>query len=240
VPRESTVLHRYADRQALRELKRCLTATPVYQLVPAQIARPCQVWPADGIKANGFGLASYLARFSDQHPDRLASIVEALGRLVPRLERVTFPNVSAQEKTILFHEKGGVRFYASEASDGLLLFLAYLAIAYAHGDVGIVLVEEPETGVHARSLQDIVRILRAVARGELGLPPVQVIATSHSPYLLDWCGKEEVIFFLRDEQGEVRVKPLAEVPEIDERIEDFESLGAFVFSVGESACKSPS
>ncbi|NQT85151.1 ATP-binding protein, partial [bacterium] len=129
--------------------------------------------------------------------------------------------------------------YASQASDGLLLFLAYLTIAYAHGDVGVLLIEEPERGVHPRRLADIVRLLRAISRGELGLPPVQVIATSHSPYLIDQCDKEEIVVFERDENDDVSATPLSAVENIDERLEDF-APGELIYTMGEGICGSRS
>jgi predicted ATPase len=189
---------------------------------------------------DGYRLATWLDAFADAAPRRFEQIEEVLRNLVPGIDRVTFPTLPNGYKSIMFHEKWGAKVHATEASDGLLLFLAYLGIAYAHPDVGVLLLEEPETGVHPLRLGDIVRLLRGISRGETGLPPVQVIATSHSPYLLDWCSKEEVIFFDRDEAGNIRTKPLSEVPEIDDRIEDFESLGAFIYAAGETLCKSPS
>ena len=84
------------------------------------------------------------------------------------------------------------------------------------------------------------RLLRAITRGELGLPPVQVVVTSHSPYLLDWCQKDEVIVFGRAPDGNVRAKRLDELPDIDDRLRDYESLGAYLYEIVEPACESPS
>ena len=220
-------------------LSTSLTSTPKYSLVPDEIAKPCSARPVE-IAGNGSGLAASLARISSMEPEKFDRIESALAGFAPGVKRVTFPDDASGQKTILFHEQWGTKVPGSEASDGLLLFLAYLAMAYAHKDVGILLVEEPETGVHPNRLRDIVRLLRAMSRGELGLPPVQVVATSHSPHLLDWCTKDEVIFFDRDERGDIRTKPLWAVPDIDERVEDFESLGAWIYCGGGDICKSRS
>jgi predicted ATPase len=228
------------DDSRLEGLRRALTSSPKYSFIPQRLAEPCQVQEKAEIEADGFGLAAVLDTMMQVEPERFARIEEALRQFVPAVERVRFPGAGPGEKTILFHEKGGARVLADAASDGLLLFLAHLTVAYAHGEVGILLIEEPETGVHPNRLKRIVQLLRAVSRGELGLPPVQVIATSHSPYLLDWCSKDEVVYFDRDKDGEVRTKRLSEVPEIEDRIEDFESLGAWLYSVGGETCGSHS
>jgi predicted ATPase len=238
----STIPHSMQKRgdARLAALVGTLRSTPKYSLVPQRVAEPCQLVEQAELLPDGFGLASCLDNLHNSDPGRFAKIEDALRLFVPGVEMVRFPPAGPGQKTILFHEKTGAKVYASEASHGLLLFLAHLTVAYAHGDVGVVLIEEPENAVHPRRLRDIVHLLRAICRGELGLPPVQVIATSHSPFLLNWCSKEEVTLFLRDEAGEVRTTPLAAIPGIDERIEDFASLGEFIYTVGEQACASRS
>ena len=230
--------------KGLREtawVRMALLTTPRYSLVPERIRQPCELEPGTKMDADGHGLASFLDWLREVEPERFDQIRKTLGKLVGEVTNVTFPTVAKNRKAVLFWEKWGTKVPASEASDGLLLFLAILAIAYGHEEeVGVVLLEEPENGVHPERLRDIVRLLRAISRGELGLPPVQVVVTSHSPYLLDWCQKDEVIVFGRAPDGNVRAKRLDELPDIDERLRDYESLGAYVYEIAEPACESPS
>jgi len=217
-----------------------LQCAPKYSLIPQRMAEPCQVQPSTELAPDGYGLASSLDSLREVNPARFREIEAALKQFVNTVDLVTFPTVEPGKKTILFHEKpGGYRIHASEASDGLLLFLGYLTIAYAHGDASVLLIEEPETGVHPHRLKAIVELLRAISRGALGTRPVQVIATSHSPFLVDWCDKNEIIVFYRDKDEEVRTKPLADVPDIDERLKDF-SPGELIFTLGEGICESRS
>jgi len=230
--------------KGLREtawVRRALLSTPRYSLVPERIRQPCELDVGTKMDADGHGLASFLDWLREVEPERFDQIRKTLGKLVGEVTNVTFPTVAKNRKAVLFWEKWGTKVPASEASDGLLLFLAILAIAYGHEEeVGVVLLEEPENGVHPERLRDIVRLLRAISRGELGLPPVQVVVTSHSPYLLDWCQKDEVIVFGRASDGNVCAKGLDELPDIDDRLRDYESLGAYVYEIAEPACESPS
>jgi len=237
-PRHTALGHREHD-SLLAPVRGALRSTPVYHMVAREIATPCEAWPGDMVSASGQGLAAYLGRLADEKPDRLRLIEGALKQLVAGVERVTFPSISQREKTILFHESSGASVFATDASDGLLEFLGYLAIAYAHDDVGVVLIEEPENGVHPRRLRDIVHLLRAISSGELDAPPVQVIATSHSPYLLDCCSKDEVLVFQREADGGVQATPLSEVKDIDERLKDF-APGELIYTMGEGICGSRS
>jgi len=223
-------------------VRRAMLTTAKFALFPAAIRQPCKLEQNPNLRSDGQGLAAVLYSIACVRPQRFQQIKEILCRLIPAVADVTLPPAGELGMvTILFHETNGAKVYASEASDGLLLFLAILAIAYGHEEeVGVVLLEEPENGVHPQRLRDIVRLLRAISRGELGLPPVQVVVTSHSPYLLDWCQKDEVIVFGRGPDGNVHAKRLDELPDIDERLRDYESLGAYVYEIAEPACESPS
>lgn len=242
--RDSTILWQVTRRKEYEQfacVSEALLSSPKYSLIPARMSQPCQVEPSSMLMADGYGLASCLDFLREDNPQRFQEIEDALKRFVDSVEMVRFPAAAPGKKTILFHEKGtGYKVYASEASQGLLLFLAYLTIAYSPGDARILLIEEPEVGVHPHRLRAIVELLRAISRGALGTRPVQVIATSHSPYLLDWCTKDELVFFGRDDDGDVWTRPLSDVEDIDERIEDFESLGALIYAFGERICRSHS
>ncbi len=56
----------------------------------------------------------------------------------------------------------------------------------------VLLVEEPENGVHPLYHQEIARLLRSLA--ERG---VQIVVTTHAPELLNACRPEEVLVFRR-------------------------------------------
>ena len=227
------------DERGLR-VAQALRCTPKYNLIPQRMAQPCQVQPSTELAGDGYGLASCLDTLREVTPDRFREVECALKQFVSTVDAVTFPTVEPGMKSVLFHEKPrGYKVYASEASDGLLLFLAYLTIAYSHGDASVLLVEEPEQGVHSHRLKAIVELLRAISRGSLGTRPVQVIATSHSPYLLDCCGKEEIAIFARDEEGGVTVTPLSELADIEERLKDF-APGEFIHTFGGRICGSHS
>jgi predicted ATP-dependent endonuclease of OLD family len=75
----------------------------------------------------------------------------------------------------------------------------------------MLLIEEPETGVHHASLKDIVETLKQLST-EKG---VQVILTTHSPYLLDHVEAENVHVFTKDpEEGAVHAKRLSEFEDV--------------------------
>ncbi len=71
-------------------------------------------------------------------------------------------------------------------SDGFLFFLATVVALRTSPDEGLVVIEEPEHGVHPYALQTLVSLFREVSER------TQVVFTTHSPNLIDYMGPEEV------------------------------------------------
>jgi predicted ATPase len=108
----------------------------------------------------------------------------------------------------------GLRFETAEGlipgtqvSDGVLLTLAYLALFHLPQPPRLLLIEEPENGVHPARLRDIVDLLRALTADH---PDTQALLTTHSPYLVDLFAPEEVTLCHRDPDGAVATRRLAE------------------------------
>ena len=77
----------------------------------------------------------------------------------------------------------------------------------------VITLEEIENGVHANRLRTLLELLRTQAE-ETG---TQVVATTHSPAILDWLEERDygtTFLCKRDEEtGESRIRALAEVPQ---------------------------
>jgi predicted ATPase len=106
---------------------------------------------------------------------------------------------------------------ARDVSDGIILSLAYLTLGCLPKPPDILLIEEPENGVHHASLKDIVSTLRQLST-EKG---VQVILTTHSPYLLDQVEPDEVRAFSKDAEGAVHARKLSDLDDVEDMKKDF-------------------
>lgn len=87
----------------------------------------------------------------------------------------------------------GLRAPAWLVSDGTLRLLALTLLAYAP-TVGVVLVEEPENGIHPRAIETVYQSLRSVY-------DAQVLCASHSPIVLGLARPNEVLCFAKDASG---------------------------------------
>ena len=115
------------------------------------------------------------------------------------------------EPLFVLHEAGR-KFAAPALSDGTLRFAA-LAAAFFQPDMPkLMTIEEIENGVHPSRLGLLVELLRSQSE----LTGTQIIATTHSPLLIEWLEPEEhetTFFCKRDEEtGESEIRPLTEVP----------------------------
>jgi len=98
---------------------------------------------------------------------------------------------------------------AALASVGVKLLLFVVSLVHHPSPPRIVLLEEPENGVHPRRLGEIMSLLHEVTQGKYGDHPAQVILTTHSPYLLDHVDLEtdQVLVFSRERDGSRTAQP---------------------------------
>jgi len=144
---------------------------------------------------------------------------------VPRLDR-------ADGKGIYFEFAGGGALVpAAHVSDGMMLVLAYLAVLNLPNPPRILLIEEPENGVHPRRLHEVLAILSELA-GEQSRS--QVLLTTHSPYVVDRFPPEEVTLCRKTVDGSAETTRLSESKAVREQMDVF-TLGEIWTAEGDDA-----
>ncbi len=143
---------------------------------------------------------------------------------------------TADGKGIYFElTDGGHLVPASQASDGTLLTLAYLTLLHLPEPPKVVLVEEPENGIHPKRLQDVLSILRDLVSQQT---QTQIIMTTHSPYLVDLFEPEEVTLCQKQDDGSVAVRRLCESKTVRKQMSVF-TLGEIWTGEGDEALLQP-
>jgi predicted ATPase len=192
------------------------------------------------LSEHGDGLPSVLADMKLRDYARFKQIEHALCEAVPGVREIVITPASKKQgpSPIAAYSLAFVRsdtswtIPASQSSAGLLLLTGYLTLVHSKTPPKVLLVEEPENGVHPRRLELVVKLLRSLTEGLGGAPPIQVILTTHSPYLLDYAKADEVLMFNRDEHGAARASRLSDAPNLEERLKD-QLLGEMWFNIGE-------
>lgn len=210
---------------------KCLNATlkglRVYALDAKSIAAAVQLQPSAEILPDGERLPCVLDRLRDEHPERFEAINEEIGRWIPEFDRILFDTPQSGQRAIALRTRlGQHKIAAQDISQGTLLALAILTLAYLPEPPKIVCLEEPGRGIHPRLLRDVKDAMYRLAYPEScgeKREPVQVIATTHSPYLLDLFRDhaEEIVIAekLEDEQN-VRFERLSDRKDLDQILED--------------------
>lgn len=182
-----------------------------YRMDPKAIRTPSPfVHPMD---ETGFGLATFLDDMKRVHGKAFAVVENAFCERFRYYRELPIAKANDGKQpcfVMTFRPVHGIDLSVKSVSDGVLVSLAFLAIGNHPSPPRILLVEEPENHVHHASLKDIVATLRQLS-SEKG---VQVILTTHSPYLVQEVEPEDVRVFSKDEEGAVHAVRLSDYPEV--------------------------
>lgn len=161
----------------------------IFSLDPRVIAQPVPLRPQMELDPSGLGLAGVLDQLRDVSPEYFEALNEQLGHWIPEFDRILFETPSQGLRSIALRTREGPHsIRAVDLSQGTLIALALLTIAYLPEPPSIVCLEEPDHGLHPRLLRDVRDALYRLAYPEGAQEkrePVQVIATTHNPYFLD-------------------------------------------------------
>ncbi len=164
------------------------------------------------LHSDGSGLPGLLDYLLRRDRRRFFEYVEVVKRHVPGLQDLEIATPQPARRRLDLVLENGFRIPADQASSGVRLMLFFVALTYHPSPPKLILLEEPENGVHPKRLADVVRLLKEITRGEHGGQPAQVILTTHSPYLLDSIKlpEDQVLVFRRQDDGSRIAEPVDE------------------------------
>jgi len=186
-----------------------LTAMQFYSIDPKQIRDLQEPDPGDTLARDGRNAAAVLKRLLDE-PDRRESyeqLRQLLAAAVPGIASVEYKALG-QRETIEFKQDVGTEFpwsfSALSMSDGTLRVLGLLLSVYQTRTPSVLVVEEPEATVHPAITELVIQVLKSASSDR------QVIATTHSPDILDYKEIDESsILVVSKQRNETIVAPLA-------------------------------
>lgn len=216
-------------------LRERILSTRAYVLDHAAIARATYPVSSDELAADGGNLAARLAGLRERAPESFASLREELFGLFPEYDDlVMLPAEGAFALRLAGVPAGRGIVPAEDLSQGTLYTLALLALAHDPAPPAIICVEELDRGIHPRLLRGVRDVLYRLAYpADFGLsrPACQVIATTHSPLLLDLFRDhpEEVVIAAKSGRA-ASFSRLADRPDIGELLGEGGSLGDLWYS----------
>jgi predicted ATPase len=171
------------------ELRTKLQGIRAYLFDYHAMAVPAKKSDGADLASNAANFAAVLSEWKIHAPGAFASLQADFSRIMPEFAGLDFRTVADDHVELLGRlAETGELLPAENLSQGTLHLLAILTLAHAPEPPVVVCVEEADRGVHPRLLREVRDALyRLSYPGDYGeqRAPVQVIATTHSPYLLD-------------------------------------------------------
>src|SRR5208283_2343197 len=162
----------------LRLVSEQVGASSFYRLDARVMAIPAALKPSRRFRMerDGFGLPTLLDDISGYDPERFIALKNEFCEYFPEFRTIHLQTEQAATRThqalglyqsgvapgkgIYFETRAGATVRAQQASDGAILFLGFLSLFYLPTPPKLLLIEEPETGVYPKRLNQIIDILR--------------------------------------------------------------------------------
>ena len=187
------------------------------------------------VEFDGYGLPSVLAYLKLSDDEAFERIQDSMGRLVPRFRRIRIQKKTVrrretevitiddqtvpreivrnyQGEALLFDFANAQNISAHGVSEGTLMLLGLLTVLQGPVHPNILLMDDIEHGLHPLAQKQLLEVLHLLM---IDYPKLQVIASAHSPYLLDGLSPEQVRFVTADENGYSIVHKLVDHPDFD-------------------------
>jgi predicted ATPase len=226
------------DMRAMDALAKVLGPARRLRLEPQKLSAPSYREGEEEIPRFGFdggGLASVLADLALRVPDVFQGLQAGARAVVPALQRIRLQPAKVHrterqriqvdeseivhpvERQVWGHQMvldfaGAPDILAPLASEGTLLAIGLLAALHAEPKPRLLLLDDIDQALHPRAQGELITQIRRVLEQR---PDLQVIATSHSPYLLDHLEAHEVLLTATHPDGSTACASLREHPDFE-------------------------
>ncbi|MDC0744459.1 AAA family ATPase [Polyangium mundeleinium] len=203
------------DRSVAMALAHIMGDSAIYHFDATRIASPAQSeHERPSVASDGSNTADVLASMKLEQEERFRRIEGELRSVVPNVERVRIRRAKAANATIghqiLLDFRGAPGVPAHAASEGTLVTLALLTVLHSPNSPRLILLDDIDQSLHPRAQIELVRQIKRLLDE---MPDLQVVATTHSPYILDELDPKDVHVFALKNDGTVAHKRLSEHPE---------------------------
>ena len=151
------------------------------------------------LASTGENLVLFIENMSRYHKDVFEDIVEVMKQKIPGFKNVNVKHSPDGKLYLSIAEDGNFDgFPPGSISDGTIRLLGIMSIIRDPNPPDLICIEEPENNLHPHLLELLVDEFRSVSE------KVQIIVTTHSPYLIDKCAPKEV-FIIDKKEGESKI-----------------------------------
>jgi predicted ATPase len=192
---------------------RSMLSTVLLALDPTRIAQKVTLSTSGDAVVGDGGLAAVALLQLAQRRDKTAyeAVVAGMRALVPCLlnVRAVVSTGAAAGVQLVYDFEDADDIAATSVSEGTLLATALLIALHSDDQPRVLLLDDIERGLHPTAQIRFAKQLTALLAAQ---PELQIVATTHSPFILDALKPSQVRAFARRKDGSVAVKSLAEHP----------------------------
>lgn len=151
------------------------------------------------LAVDGSNLIEFYFSIFNNYEANAVKIQSDLSKCIPEIARFRTPPVDGENKLGLrFFDKYEGSYWANEVSEGVLYFLILLCIVNQPNPPKLLLLEEPEKGIHPRRIWEVMKFIFQLAEEK----DVQIILTTHNEHVVNAFSSmpESVFVFDKDEE----------------------------------------
>ena len=140
----------------------------------------------------GLGLAGIYDWLIKQRPEAFSRITDEMRRLFPSAERLVIQNPTVSTVALSIVLTNGTPVGPDAMSEGMLYYLTLSGVAASLQDNAILIIEEPENGLHPARIKEVMQIFKSISERH------QVLIATHSPLVINELKPEQVTVITRD------------------------------------------
>lgn len=187
------------------------------------------------VQFDGSGLAPTLDYLRSEAPNRFQAIQEMLQQVVPGVQKIGIRrakvkidrqrSIEVDGKSISYEENQevtgqeivldmntGDRIPAHAISEGTMLTLGLLTVLMNPKQPNLVLLDDIEQGLHPKAQRELITVFKQIIQAN---PNLQIIFTTHSPYIIDELEPSQVHVLSNSKAGFTHAKRLDEHPDAE-------------------------
>lgn len=208
---------------ALKRLVSIVSPAVLYHFDARQIAAAAYSSEENpALDPDGGNTAVVLAALKLDREEVFEQIESELRRIVPGVQRIRVRRVKVPNRDPNFDDLIGNKVFidftnapdvpAHGASEGTLISLALLTALCSPNRPRLLLLDDIDQSLHPQAQMELMGELKRLLEG---FPEVQLVATTHSPYILDALEPSDVRVFAPRKDGSVACRSLSEHPQAE-------------------------
>lgn len=191
---------------------------PILRFDPDALRAPCRLMPSTRdlwfLNDRGLGLAGLYDAFLSRDRRGFAKLEGEFRQRFPTVDSLRLDTLDDVTKALGVTLVDGTEVAAEEMSEGMLYWLAF-SILDSLLRRKVLLVEEPENGLHPSRIREVMRVVREISR------QTQVVLATHSPLVINELEPDEVTIVTRTPERGTICTPIRQTKNFQERSEAY-------------------